>query len=165
MENWYVHSDLISWDSSIETLDIEWFEPQLLDTGPDISLRDLYALYVLDQKLTQNIYHIDVVWKKYYIQERELHILDSFDTIYIFDLSENIEHQIEKLSVYITELGNETTENMVYLDLRVPRGVFQCPLENERLCTRNLTNLYWDTVFEFSGNNENKEDNTDGQQE
>jgi len=114
----------------------------MIDSGPDLSTRDLHAIYILDRDIRENISHLDVIAKKYYVRERELHIRDSFETLYIFELTENLQDQIEKLSIYFAERGEEAGNDMVYIDLRVPRGIFRCSSENERRCKLNLTNLY-----------------------
>lgn len=114
----------------------------MLDSGPDISLRDLRSIYALHQSIDTNIAHLEIQGRKYYIKERELHILDTYDTLYIFDLTESLTDQIEKLSVYFTERGIDTSKEMTYIDMRVPRGIFQCSRENENRCRRNLINLY-----------------------
>lgn len=64
----------------------------------------------------------EVVSKKYYIKERELHIQDASGTIYMFDLTHNILLQTEKLTIYFTERRKNTSErDMTYIDVRIPR--------------------------------------------
>jgi hypothetical protein len=39
----------------------------------------------------------------YYKKERELHVIDNKNTIYIFDLTKDINVQVEKLNIFYKE--------------------------------------------------------------
>jgi hypothetical protein len=69
-------------------------------------------------------------------------------SLFLFDLSYNIEEQIEKLAIYEKERGNIYEKKYIYVDVRIPEKLFLCPLESEYDCKANIKLIYGDTTFE-----------------
>ncbi len=137
--------------NDISWLDIVWYEPTLLGSGPDISLSDLEHIIQLITELEKNIIGFEIYEKKYYTRERELHLRDQAGTIYIFDLTHPIELQSEKLAIYFREkLKNPSVRDMMYIDVRVPRGLFLCPMSKENICLQNLRSIYGENADLFT---------------
>ena len=151
MDNGFIHTLPIRADVEIPFLDVVWYDISLLSRQPDISLDDLYTITVLTRSLSRDIPTLQVEGLKYYIKERELHMRDKLGTIYLFDLTENITDQIEKISVYITERWiNLEEREFKYLDIRVPRWIFTCGMDNSRQCLRNLESIYGTEATQFT---------------
>ena len=137
--------------TGIPWLDVSWYEPSLLNSGPDFSLSDLRNIIQLINELEKNIVWLRINGKKYYIKEREIHLRDNSGTIYLFDLTHSIALQTEKLAIYFREKEkNPSQRDMTYIDVRVPRWLFVCSLTEESVCMRNMRNIYWEKAEDFS---------------
>ncbi len=94
------------------------------------------------EKVKENIIDINIKELKYYMTERELHIITDKNTTLIFNLNSLINEQIEKLSILNKEKFNINKSTIVYIDLRIKNKVFYCTTEKEYQCIQNIKNVY-----------------------
>lgn len=78
----------------------------------------------------------------YYKKEIEIHIIDNNGTVIIFDLSKDINIQIQKMNIFFKEYRNKIKLWILYIDLRINEKIFYCSTENEFQCRVNLKNIY-----------------------
>ena len=107
----------------------------------------LKNIQTLQEKLLKNLAGFQLEKSMYFITENELLISDANENIYIFDLSWNIEEQIEKLAIFQREQENITQKKYIYIDVRVRWKLFLCWYDEEYLCQRNLENIYSWEIF------------------
>ncbi len=124
---------------NIEDYAIFW---NTLNTG------DIKNIQLILSKSKKNILGFSPLQKKYYITERELILINDIGTLFIFDLDNNIEKQIEKLAIYQKEKENINEKRYIYIDLRIPEKLFLCPLESEFNCRENLKRIYSQNIFQ-----------------
>lgn len=79
--------------------------------------------------------------------EKELILSHTNGNIFIFDIYNNVERQIEKLTIYHKESENINEKKYVYLDIRIPNKLFICGFETEFDCKSNLTKIYGKTLY------------------
>jgi hemerythrin-like domain-containing protein len=63
---------------------------------------------------------------KYYIDLKEAHIMSEDNILFIFDLSENIHNQINKIMIIKTEQKEIIENKPIYIDLRINDKIFYC---------------------------------------
>lgn len=135
----YIWIPLIKTSENIEDYAIFW---NTLNT--DI-LKNLDILITEGKK---NILGFDFQNIKYYITEKELIVMHTSGGFFLFDLSSNIQQQIEKLAIYEKEEWNIQEKRYIYIDLRIPEKLFLCSFENEYDCRNNIKHIYGNTIFE-----------------
>lgn len=113
------------------------------DTFEFIPTKDISAIEYFKSYLTENLLGFQISYMRYYQTERELHIFDSYMTMYILDLSWNLELQGEKLAIYWAEKNlSWNTKDLIYIDVRVSQRLFICRDENKIVCKNNLDMIY-----------------------
>lgn len=109
-------------------------------------LKDIYLQKIIKIKkdLEQNILWLKVKNIYYFEKERELHFDLNNDLKLIFDLNvDDIEEQEKKIIVFSKEHINITaSNNLYYIDLRIPNKIYYCEKEFVLNCKRNLNTLY-----------------------
>lgn len=108
------------------------------------NLRDILLLL---ENIEKNILGFSARTLYYLPIEKELIIENGIGTLFIFDLSENISNQIEKIAVYMKESEDITQKKYIYIDVRIPQKLFLCWFENEFLCNTNMQNIYGKDIF------------------
>jgi hypothetical protein len=117
-----------------------------------LNTNDLKSLDALIKHGKKNILGFNFKRMKYFIKEKELLLMHSSGTIFLFDLSYDVAAQIEKLAIYEKEKGNIFDKRYIYVDTRIAEKLFLCPLESEFDCRRNMKHIYGKTIFEeFEG--------------
>ena len=92
--------------------------------------------------LEKNIIWIKIKDLNYYITEREIHIFLENNNRLIFDLTENIKEQIEKIAIFNKEKFNLKNKKIFYIDIRIKNKIFYCPIEQELICNNNIKKIY-----------------------
>ena len=95
------------------------------------------------EKLQKNIVNTQIENIYYLEVENELHVKLWSWVLLIFDLSENIDMQIEALAVFNKEAKGINKTWIVYIDLRVSGKIFYCETDREYQCKLNLKDTYW----------------------
>ena len=93
-------------------------------------------------KLIQNILTIKIEEIIYFSTQREAHFLLESDTRIIFDLTENINEQIEKLAIFHKEEKNIQKNDIIYIDLRIKNKLYYCDVSEEFQCKENIKSVY-----------------------
>lgn len=100
------------------------------------------AIEVLRTKVQENIIELQIESLHYYVKERELIIvLQSWGEL-IFDLTKDLETQIEKLVIFHDEWWDIRKRSLIYTDLRIENKVFFCDTNEEFLCRLHLKTIY-----------------------
>lgn len=102
----------------------------------------LEKIVYIKNKLKDNLLSASIKSIVYYPVEREVHLITNNDIILIFNLSELVDTQIEKLMIFNKEHFNLSKSWIIYIDLRIKNKVFYCDSENEYQCRKNLKNIY-----------------------
>ena len=108
---------------------------------------DLNKIRILLEDIEKNILSFSKKTLYYLPVERELIIENSVGTLFIFDLSESISNQVEKIAVYMKESENINQKKYIYVDIRIPQRLFLCWFENEFQCRTNMKNIYGENIF------------------
>ena len=109
--------------------------------------QEIRNIYVLNKELKRNIPGFQIAHSKYYIQEKELHIQSNIGTIFIFDISNDLNSQIQKLAIYQKEQENIAEKKYIYIDVRIAQKLFLCGYDEEFSCRDNLKKIYGENVF------------------
>ena len=112
-----------------------------------LNTNDLSNLSSLISHGKKNILGFDFKNIKYFIVEKELLLMHSSGSIFIFDLSNSVEDQIEKLAVYEKEEWSIDEKKYIYIDVRIPEKLFLCSIETEYDCRNNLKQIYGSSIF------------------
>jgi cell division septal protein FtsQ len=108
---------------------------------------ELQKITLLMSELRKNILWFNPTAIQFYTAEKEVIISQEDSTLFIFDVSWSIPEQIEQLSIYQKEWWGIPKNTYVYIDVRIPKKLFLCSLEQEFVCSKNLLNIYWEDVF------------------
>ncbi len=101
----------------------------------------------LFKDLNRNILGFSPQSIEYFITEKEVLITNSIGTIFLFDLTWNIENQIKRLAIFQKEWVNISKKKYIYIDVRIPQRLFLCPYTEEYKCKANLKFIYGKDVF------------------
>lgn len=130
-----------------------------VDKKDVVEIKWLWTIWILDYKVIFNPLHlkrikeaIDSVKTKnsfvkikqltYYKKEWELHIKTDDDIIIIFDLTKQINVQIEKLNIFYKKYQNVIKAWVIYVDLRINEKLIYCTKETQNSCLENLKEIY-----------------------
>lgn len=97
---------------------------------------------MLLQNLQKHIPDFHLKHILYYVTEKEVLIRNTDDTLFIFDIHQNIKEQVEQLSILKKESSEIYTKKYIYIDVRIPQKIFVCGYEQEFSCKRNLSTIY-----------------------
>ena len=131
-----------------------------VDEKNKINVKWLWVIWVLDYKIIFNENQLDKIRQTldllktknsffsikeltYYKKEAELHIKTSDDIIIIFDLTKEINVQIEKLNIFYKKYQNVIKSWIIYIDLRINEKLIYCSTETQNSCINNLKLIYW----------------------
>lgn len=131
-----------------------------VDEKNKINVKWLWFIWVLDYKIIFNENQLEKIGQTldllktknsffsikeltYYKKEAELHIKTSDDIIIIFDLTKEINVQIEKLNIFYKKYQNVIKSWIIYIDLRINEKLIYCSTENKNSCFNNLKLIYW----------------------
>ena len=62
----------------------------------------------------------------YYEQEKEILIRNGEGTLFLIDIYQNVQQQIEHLSILKKESPEIYTKKYIYVDVRIPQKIFLC---------------------------------------
>lgn len=141
-EKWEENYDLIP------TLQLSEDITEKAAFGNMLDAWDLWQISLLKEYLERNIPGFSIAEMQYFISEKELLLSTDTNTIFIFDLDEDVTNQGENLAIYHKEWGNILKKKYIYIDVRNPKRLDGCWFESEFLCRLNLKNIYSDTIFQ-----------------
>lgn len=118
--------------------------PNILDYKRIFQPKYLNSITYLKNSLIENMVQLQIRWLHYYTQERELIIELENGGDLIFDLTKNLDEQIEKVVIFNNEWWDITKRNLIYTDFRIDNKVFFCDITTEFLCRVNLRDIYGD---------------------
>ncbi len=131
--------------SKEELLDIDLkFDsfPNFYEYKKIVPSNELKNIFGIEELLRKNFITAGINKINYYVTEKEAHfIMETWATI-IFDLTEPVESQIEKLAVFHQENIEISNPAIIYLDLRIAERLYFCSTENEFTCNENLNFIY-----------------------
>jgi len=113
-----------------------------------LKIKEIAALQKLIEESKKNILSFNPIAIYYFLKEREIILQDSDNTLYIFDLEQDINKQVRKLAIYKKESPSQGKKSYIYVDVRVPEKLFLC--EEEKTCKNNIINIYNSSVFDLS---------------
>jgi hypothetical protein len=112
-------------------------DPNLGKNTP-ILIEDMAVLREILRLWRENLIKYPINALKFYDQEKEIHLLSN-DTLYIFSLSEGVEHM--KTLVEIIKHEHINTNIQYYIDMRLPKRIYTCA-RDELECSRNIERIY-----------------------
>lgn len=90
---------------------------------------------------------IPLVYSEYFPDEDELVIGLKNKTLLIFSLWDDISRQLGQIQLYHEQKASITETPLVYIDGRIEKKLFICPLTEEYLCKKNISELYSPDIF------------------
>ena len=138
------NGSLVPW-SDEGLLDIELkfkIFPNFYEYKKVVPSSELKSIFSIEELLRKNFITAGIKGVNYYVTEKEAHfIMETWATL-IFDLTEPVSSQIEKLAVFHQENIEITNPTIIYLDLRIANRLYFCSSENEFTCNENLNFIY-----------------------
>ncbi len=97
----------------------------------------------------ENILKTKIKKIRYYVLEREVHLILENNVILIFSINDDIKTQFENLLLFYVNNWKDfsikegkKSYKLYYLDLRIPKKVVYCTVKDAYKCKNNLKNIY-----------------------
>lgn len=110
------------------------------------SQKELESIVYFLKNIPKNILWFDISWVLYLIDEKEFLIQTSNDTIFLLDLTQDWKKQMENLSIFFKEKA-KITDPYIYVDARIPKKIYTCPLDQAYVCKKNLNFIYGENTI------------------
>jgi len=120
--------------------------PQISSNEDIFKVRDLDFIRDINESLRKNILGIGIQNILYYVKENELLIISQNWNIYMFDTSEQVASQVERLAIYDQEKWS-LDDKLVYIDVRIPGKLYVCWNQFEFDCRKNLREIYGENIL------------------
>gem|GEM_PF-917809 len=101
----------------------------------------IYLIKYLETAVLENIANVGIEKIRYFVLEREAHIVLKNNTILIFSLDDSMKEQLEKLVLFYLN-NKKQFDNIFYIDLKFSKKIIFCPVAKQIECKKNLKDIY-----------------------